>query len=44
MRDLDDKIVYALNVNIPTPSFRGEIDPKQNCKQLFDELGNMKRN
>ncbi|XP_014294806.1 protein MIX23 [Halyomorpha halys] len=38
MRDLDDKIVYALNVNIPTPSFRGEIDLSQNCKQLYDEL------
>ncbi|CAH1406857.1 unnamed protein product [Nezara viridula] len=38
MRDLDDKIVYALNVNIPTPSFRGEIDPTQNCKQLYNDL------
>lgn len=38
MRDLDDKIVYALNVKVPTPSFRNEIKPSETCKELYSEV------
>ncbi|KAL1109906.1 hypothetical protein AAG570_014140 [Ranatra chinensis] len=38
MRDVDDKLVYALNVNVPTPSFRGGIDPTHNCETLYKQL------
>ncbi|KAF6208453.1 hypothetical protein GE061_016909 [Apolygus lucorum] len=38
MRDVDDKLVYALNCSIPSPSFRGENDPSTNCRELYDKL------
>ena len=34
MRSIDDKIVYAINQSIPTASFKGQSDAKQNCKEL----------
>lgn len=41
MRGLDDKIVYALNVRVPTPSFREEINPAQTCRELYDEVSKL---
>lgn len=38
MRELDDKIIYALNTSIPTESFKGQISPSQTCERLYNQL------
>lgn len=38
MRDLDDKIVYALNTSIPTESFKGQLSANQKCTDLYGQL------
>jgi hypothetical protein len=40
MRDLDDKIIYTLNMNLPTESIkkRSASDPEKNCKDLYQQL------
>ncbi|XP_063700767.1 protein MIX23 [Culicoides brevitarsis] len=38
LRDVDDKLVYALNVSIPTQSFKGQENPEANCKDLYQKL------
>lgn len=40
MRDLDDKIIYALNISLPTESMRARTssDPERNCRELYDTL------
>lgn len=40
MRDLDDKVIYALNNSLPTASIkaRTESNPEASCKGLFDSL------
>lgn len=40
MRDLDDKVIYALNMSLPTASIkaRTESNPEANCKGLYDSL------
>lgn len=38
MRKIDDKIVYLLNCILPTESFRGQIDPNQQCKDLYKQI------
>lgn len=38
MREVDDKIIYALNATIPTASFKGQIDGSSTCKHLFSQL------
>ncbi|KAL5293498.1 CCDC58 family protein [Megaselia abdita] len=37
MREIDDKIVYALN-SIPTESFRHQISSEATCKELYGNL------
>ncbi|KAL9700402.1 hypothetical protein quinque_003843 [Culex quinquefasciatus] len=38
MRDLDDKIIYALNTSLPTESFKGQIDSEAKCRDLKGKL------
>lgn len=38
MRDVDDKIIYALNTTIPTESFKGQISASETCKVLHGRL------
>lgn len=38
MREVDDKIIYALNTSIPTESFKGQVSAQSTCHSLFDEL------
>ena len=40
MRDLDDKVIYALNNSLPTASIKARTDsqPESNCKKLYDSL------
>lgn len=40
MRDLDDKIIYALNISLPTESIKARTssDPVKNCHELYDKL------
>lgn len=38
MRDIDDKIIYALNTSIPTESFKGQLSATQTCKELHGKL------
>merc|ERR1711944_11716 len=38
MRLIDDKIVYAINQSIPTASFKGQSDAKENCKGLHETI------
>ncbi|XP_058829408.1 protein MIX23 [Topomyia yanbarensis] len=38
MRDLDDKIIYALNTSLPTESFKGQVDPEVKCRDLHRQL------
>nr|XP_053653965.1 protein MIX23-like isoform X1 [Cherax quadricarinatus] len=40
MRAIDDKIIYELNIATPTQSFRNEVDPRNHCKSLYDQLNN----
>jgi hypothetical protein len=45
MRDMDDKIVYALNLSVPTESFKAQISGENQCKNLYQDLklGNQNR-
>uniref|UniRef100_A0A2M4AN63 Protein MIX23 n=1 Tax=Anopheles triannulatus TaxID=58253 RepID=A0A2M4AN63_9DIPT len=38
MRDLDDKIIYALNTSLPTESFKGQVDAEAKCRDLHVQL------
>lgn len=38
MRQIDDKIIYLLNSVLPTDSFRGQVDPTNQCKDLFQQI------
>lgn len=38
MRELDDKIVYALNVSIPTESFKHKSDMTNTCGDLRSKI------
>lgn len=38
MRNIDDRIVHALNTTVPTVSFSGKVDATQTCKQLYESL------
>ncbi|XP_013116181.1 protein MIX23 [Stomoxys calcitrans] len=38
MRDIDDKIIYALNTSLPTESFKGQVDSEQTCRDLYGKL------
>lgn len=38
MRDLDDKIIYALNTSIPTQSFKGQVNAEATCRDLYTKL------
>lgn len=38
MREVDDKIIYALNSSIPTESFKGQLDATEQCKDLYDQI------
>lgn len=38
MRLIDDKIIYMLNTTIPTESFKGQVDPTTQCKDLFHQI------
>lgn len=38
MRDIDDKIIYALNTSLPTESFKGQISPEKTCSDLCTKL------
>lgn len=38
MRDLDDKIIYALNTSLPTESFKGQVDSEKTCRDLYSKL------
>lgn len=45
MRQIDDKIIHMLNTTIPTESFKAQVDPTENCKDLYDQIekGHMQR-
>lgn len=38
MREMDDRIIYALNTSIPTESFKGQISPSHTCERLYNQL------
>lgn len=38
MRNLDDRIVHALNTTVPTVSFSGKVDATQTCKDLYESV------
>lgn len=38
MRDIDDKIIYALNTSLPTESFKGQINGEKTCHELYARL------
>ncbi|XP_061160781.1 protein MIX23-like isoform X3 [Syngnathus typhle] len=38
MRNIDDRIVHALNTTVPTVSFSAKIDATQTCKELYDSM------
>lgn len=38
MRQIDDKIIYMLNTTIPTESFKGQVNPTTQCKDLFQQI------
>lgn len=38
MRDIDDKIIYALNTSLPTESFKGQVDREKTCRDLYGRL------
>lgn len=38
MRQIDDKLIYALNTSIPTDSFKGQVDPAATCKELYSQI------
>lgn len=35
---MDDKIIYLLNTILPTDSFKGQVDPTNQCKDLFQQI------
>jgi len=37
MRDVDDKIIYALNA-LPTESFKGQVNSENTCRDLYSKL------
>ncbi|EDW70841.1 coiled-coil domain-containing protein 58 [Drosophila novamexicana] len=37
MRDVDDKIIYALNA-LPTESFKGQVNSESTCRDLYAKL------
>ncbi|XP_016955825.1 protein MIX23 [Drosophila biarmipes] len=37
MRDVDDKIIYALNA-LPTESFKGQVNSESTCRDLYSKL------
>lgn len=37
MRDVDDKIIYALNA-LPTESFKGQVNSESTCRDLYTKL------
>uniref|UniRef100_A0AAQ4PNY0 Protein MIX23 n=1 Tax=Gasterosteus aculeatus aculeatus TaxID=481459 RepID=A0AAQ4PNY0_GASAC len=38
MRNIDDRIVHALNTTVPTVSFSGKVDATQTCKELYESM------
>lgn len=38
MRNIDDRIVHALNTTVPTVSFSGKVDATETCKQLYESV------
>ncbi|XP_011349754.1 coiled-coil domain-containing protein 58 isoform X2 [Ooceraea biroi] len=38
MRLIDDKIIYLLNTTIPTESFKSQLNPTAQCKDLFQQI------
>lgn len=38
MREVDDRIIYALNTSIPTESFKGQLSATETCKDLYGTL------
>lgn len=38
MREVDDKIIYALNTTIPTESFKGQVSAGETCQVLYSKL------
>lgn len=38
MREVDDKIIYALNTSLPTESFKGQANATDKCKELYNQL------
>merc|ERR1711951_125084 len=38
LRSLDDKIIYKLNVSVPTESFQHEVDAEEKCRSLYKQL------
>lgn len=40
MRDIDDKIIYALNTSLPTESFKGQVNCEKTCHDLYERLQN----
>ncbi|CAO1400206.1 unnamed protein product [Diamesa serratosioi] len=40
MRDFDEKVVYSLNISLPTESIKAKssVSPEASCKELFEHL------
>ena len=38
MRVKDDKIIYELNVALPTQSFESKVDTTAQCKDLYEQV------
>lgn len=40
MRNFDEKIVYSLNISLPTESIKARttVSPESSCKELFEHL------
>lgn len=40
MRDFDEKVVYSLNISLPTESIKARttVSPDTSCKELFEHL------
>ncbi|XP_066538001.1 protein MIX23 isoform X2 [Hoplias malabaricus] len=38
MRNIDDRIIHALNTTVPTASFSGKVNATQTCKELYESL------
>lgn len=37
-RAIDDRIIYKLNTSVPTESFTGQINAKEQCMTLYKEV------